>query len=258
MELTLTETLTENIFDFLLRLGDDRVILGHRLSRWCGHAPILEEDIALTNISLDCIGQANAIYSIAAELENRGRSADDLAFFRNEREFKNLQLLEQPNEDFAFTIARQFFYDQYSFILYDKLRESAFETLSGVAEKSLKEITYHKRHSGQWILKLGDGTEASHARIQSAIDNLWIYTNEMFANDKVIDDLFKNDIVPSLEPLKDEWLNNISEILRQATLTLPQTENFVTGSREGKHTEYLGHMLAEMQILPRSFPNAKW
>ena len=251
-------TSNDHIFEFLLRLGDDRLILGHRLSEWCGHAPILEEDIALANIALDCIGQANAIYSIAAELEDKERTADDLAFFRSERDFKNLQLLEQPNEDFAFTIARQFFYDQYSFLLYQKLKESSFKPLSGIAEKSLKEITYHVRHSKQWVLKLGDGTEESHLKIQNAIDALWVFTNEMFANDKVIDELVNTNIIPNLHSLKEEWIASISKILDEATLALPQTEDFTSGSRDGIHSEYLGHLLAEMQILPRSFPNAKW
>lgn len=253
-----TPTINDNIFEFLLRLGDDRLILGHRLSEWCGHAPILEEDIALANIALDCIGQANAIYSIAAELEDKERTADDLAFFRNERDFKNLQLLEQPNEDFAFTIARQFYYDEYSFLLYDKLKESSFKELSGIAEKSLKEIAYHVRHSKQWILKLGDGTDESHKKIQEAIDALWIFTNEMFANDKVISELVNDNIIPNLQSLKGEWIASISKILEEATLSLPNSEDFTSGSRDGIHTEYLGHLLAEMQILPRSFPNAKW
>ena len=251
-------TSNDHIFEFLLRLGDDRLILGHRLSEWCGHAPILEEDIALANIALDCIGQANALYSIAAELEGKERTADDLAFFRNERDFKNLQLLEQPNEDFAFTIARQLFYDQYSILLYQKLKESSFNPLSGIAEKSLKEITYHVRHSKQWVLKLGDGTEESHLKIQNAIDALWVFTNEMFANDKVIDELVNSNIIPNLHSLKEEWIASISKILDEATLALPQTEDFTSGSRDGIHSEYLGHLLAEMQILPRSFPNAKW
>jgi ring-1,2-phenylacetyl-CoA epoxidase subunit PaaC len=258
METKISNELNNNIFDFLLRLADDRLILGHRLSEWCGHAPILEEDIALANIALDCIGQANAIYSTAAELEDKGRTADDLAFFRNEREFKNLQLLEQPNEDFAFTIVRQFYYDQYSFQLYEKLRESKYEQLSAIAEKSLKEITYHLRHSRQWILKLGDGTEESNNKVQNAIDSLWIYTDEMFNNDTTIDYLIKNEIVPNLNLLKDKWIDNISKVLEEATLTLPASDSFVSGSRDGRHTEHLGHLLAEMQILPRSFPNAKW
>jgi ring-1,2-phenylacetyl-CoA epoxidase subunit PaaC len=258
MEKNMTEDLREKIFEFLLRLGDDRLILGHRLSEWCGHAPILEEDIALSNIALDCIGQANAIYSIAAELENKNRTADDLAFLRNERDFKNLQLLEQPNEDFAFTIARQFFYDQYSFLLYTKLSKSNFDELQAIAVKSLKEVTYHLRHSKQWIIKLGDGTELSKNKIQTAIDNLWIFTDEMFLIDDLIIELTNKNIIPDLTEIKNDWHDAVKAILAEATLTMPDTYEFINGSREGRHTEHLGHLLAEMQILPRSFPNVKW
>jgi ring-1,2-phenylacetyl-CoA epoxidase subunit PaaC len=258
MEKNIIEELREKIFEFLLRLGDDRLILGHRLSEWCGHAPILEEDIALANIALDCIGQANAIYSVAAELENKNRNADDLAFLRNEREFKNLQLLEQPNEDFAFTIARQFFYDQYSFLLYTKLSKSNYDELNAIAVKSLKEVTYHLRHSKQWIIKLGDGTAESKNKIQTAIDNLWIFTNEIFFIDDLIIELIDKNIIPDLTGIKQEWDDAVKSVLEEATLTIPDTNEFVSGSRQGRHTEYLGHLLAEMQILPRSFPNVKW
>lgn len=258
MENQITDELRENIFEFLLRLGDDRLILGHRISEWCGHAPILEEDIALANIALDCIGQANAIYSVAAELENKNRTADDLAFLRNEREFKNLQLLEQPNEDFAYTIARQFFYDQYSFLLYTQLSNCNYEELKAIAVKSLKEITYHLRHSKQWIIKLGDGTEESKSKIQTAVDNLWIFTNEIFFIDDLIIELTNKNIIPDLTGIKQDWHDAVKAVLDEATLTMPDTNEFVSGSRQGRHTEYLGHLLAEMQILPRSFPNVNW
>ena len=258
MEKNITEDFRDKIFEFLLRLGDDRLILGHRLSEWCGHAPILEEDIALSNIALDCIGQANAIYSIAADVENKNRTADDLAFLRNEREFKNLQLLEQPNEDFAFTIARQFFYDQYSFLLYTKLSKSNYDELKAIAIKSLKEVTYHLRHSKQWIIKLGDGTEESQNRIQTAVDNLWIFTDEMFLIDDLINELTDKNLIPDLAGIKNDWHDAVKALLAEATLTMPNTNEFVNGSREGRHSEYLGHLLAEMQILPRSFPNVNW
>ena len=258
MEKNITEELRDKIFEFLLRLGDDRLILGHRLSEWCGHAPILEEDIALANIALDCIGQANAIYSIAAELENKNRTADDLAFLRNEREFKNLQLLEQPNEDFAYTIVRQFFYDLYSFLLYTKLSNSNYDELKAIAVKSLKEVTYHLRHSKQWIIKLGDGTKESKNKMQSALDDLWVFTNEIFLIDDLIIELKDKKIIPDISGIKDEWHNGVKEIMNEATLTIPETNEFVSGSREGRHTEYLGHILAEMQILQRSFPNVNW
>jgi len=247
------------LFEYLLRLGDDRLILGHRLSEWCGHAPILEEDIALANIALDCIGQANAFLSLAAEVENKNRTEDDLAYFRDETEFKNLQLVEQPNIDFAYTIARQFFVDTFAVPFYEKLSESVHEELAGIAAKSLKEAKYHLRHSKTWMLRLGDGTEESHNKIQNAVDDLWTYTGELFFENEVDEKLMKENLVPSAKEIESSWKEEIEKVITEATLKLPEEPNTnLRAGRNGNHTEHLGHILAEMQIVARSHPGAKW
>ncbi len=246
------------LFEFLLRLGDDRLILGHRLSEWCGHAHSLEEDIALTNVSLDFVGQASALLSLAGEVENKNRNEDDLAYFREAMEFKNVQLVEQPNIDFAYTMVRQFLFDSFNLLLNKNLVESKFEDLAGIAAKTIKESTYHNRHSNQWLLRLGDGTEESHNRTQKAIDDLWIFTADLFYEDEIDELLISEGISFSTKAIKDEWENKTKEIIEKATLTTPETKLFDRGSRKGIHTEHLGHLLAEMQIVPRSFPDAKW
>jgi ring-1,2-phenylacetyl-CoA epoxidase subunit PaaC len=247
------------LFEYTLRLADDRLILGHRLSELCGHAPILEEDIALTNIALDNIGQANALFTLASELKNDGTSPDDLAFLREAVQFKNLQLLEQPNRDFAYTIARQFLFDNYSMLFSDRLSASMFKPLSGIAQKALKESRYHYRHSSEWVLRLGDGTEESHSRIQRALDDLWGYTDELFVDDETDQLLEKEGIGVNLSSLRSGWETAVGAKLSEATLKIPDGERyFSSGSRKGVHSEHLGHLLAEMQIVPRSFPGAKW
>jgi len=248
----------EVLFEYLLRLGDDRLILGHRLSEWCGHAPILEEDIALGNIALDLIGQSSAYLSLAAEVENKNRTEDDLAYFRNEYEFKNLQLVEQPNIDFAYTIVRQFFFDVYEGLFLEELAKSKFEQLAGIAEKSIKENKYHTRHSRQWVLRLGDGTEESRNKIQSAINDFWRFTGELFEENKVDEILKEKNFVPDIKLLKQKWNEIINSTFAEATLKIPENKDFTSGGRKGIHTEHLGHLLAEMQIVARSFPGAKW
>lgn len=249
----------EYLFEYLLRLGDDKLILGHRLSEWCGHAPILEEDIALANIALDNIGQASALLTLAADTENKGRSEDDLAFHRDAREFRNLQLLEQPNTDFAYTIARQFFFDTYNLFLYEELAKCKHEELAGIAAKALKEIKYHNRHSREWILRLGDGTDESNARLQNAVNYLWRYTDEFFKKDEIENELIDLEIAPDLDAIKPKWKETVSEILAKANIKEPEEEPFLfDGGRQGFHTEHLGHLLAEMQVLPRTHPGAKW
>ena len=248
----------EDVFDYLLRLGDDRLILGHRLSEWCGHGPILEEDIALANIALDCLGQAIAFLKLAGETEGKGRSEDDLAYFREAIDYKNLMLLEQPKGDFAYTIARQFIFDVYSYHLFEELQHSAFEELAAIAAKSFKEVRYHLRHSSQWVLRLGDGTEESHRRIQSAFEDLWMFTGEMFQADEVEKRLVAQKIVPDSVNLKPKWEKMVDDILTEATLSIPEDGYMISGSRQGRHSEYLGYILSEMQILPRSYPDAQW
>lgn len=247
------------LFEYLLRLGDDRLILGHRLSEWCGHAPILEEDIALANIALDCIGQANAFLSLAAEIENNNRTEDDLAYFRDEVDFRNIQLVEQPNIDFAYTIVRQFFVDAFAVHFYEELSKSTHEELAGIAAKSLKEVKYHLRHSKQWVLRLGDGTEESHDKIQNAVNDLWIFTDELFWENEIDEKLIKEKLVPFVKTIKPKWKEIVETTLKEATLTISDelNTNLISG-RNGSHTEYLGHILAEMQIIARSHPGAKW
>lgn len=259
MGMNYTEQIRKKLFEYLLRLGDDNLILGHRLSEWCGHGPILEEDIALTNIALDCIGQASMWLKLAGEFEGKGRDEDSLAYFRTDREFKNLQLVEFPNTDFAYTIIRQLFIDIYFFYLYEVLTRSSDENIAGIAEKSLKEIKYHFRHSKEWILRLGDGTEESHQKAQNAVDDLYPLTGEMFEIDLVIRTLMHEKILPDITKLKSSWETILGSILEEATLTIPENCVFTAqGSRQGNHSEQLGHILAEMQILARSFPDAKW
>ena len=250
--------LKEATVEYLLRLGDSSLIIGHRLSEWCGHGPILEEDIAMTNIALDFVGNATAILTYAAQLEGKGRTEDDLAYMRNEREFRNLLLTEQPNGDFAQTIARQFLFDTYLFYLYDGLKSSKDETLNALATKAHKEITYHLRHTTEWMYRLGDGTPESHERLQQALDSLWMFTPDLFDMDEVDQLLIKEGIVPDLTIIKEKWEKHVAEVIRQATLKLPATTMKQKGSREGKHTEHLGFVLAEMQYVHRAYPGVKW
>jgi len=250
--------LKEATVEYLFRLGDSSLIIGHRLSEWCGHGPILEEDIAMTNIALDFVGNATAILTYAAQLEGKGRTEDDLAFMRNEREFRNLLLTEQPNGDFAQTIARQFLFDTYMFYLYEGLKTSKDETLNALATKAHKEITYHLRHTTEWMYRLGDGTEESHERIQQAIDRLWMYTPDLFDADEFDQYLVKEGIIPDLSVVKGKWEDYVKKVISEATLKLPVTNVKQKGSREGKHTEHLGFLLAEMQYVHRAYPGVKW
>ena len=245
-------------FQYLLRLADSSLIIGHRLSEWCGHGPILEEDIALINIALDFVGNATALYTYAAQVEGKERTEDDLAYLRNEREYRNLLLTEQPNGDYANTIARQFLYDVFTFFLYEELKTSKDETIAAIAVKSHKEITYHLRHSTEWMYRLGDGTEESHQRLQTALNDLWMFTSDLFDMDDVDVLLMNQGIVPNLNKIKDEWEKRVKEVITEATLQIPTTIIKQKGSREGKHSEHLGFLLAEMQSMQRAYSGAKW
>ena len=249
------------LFEYLLRLGDDRLVLGHRLSEWCGHGPILEEDIATSNVALDLLGQATMFLRLAGETEGKGRDEDALAYFREVVEFRNCQLVEFPKGDFAFTIARQFVFDVHAVVLLDALSHSTHAQLAAIAAKALKEAKYHVRHSGEWMLKLGDGTEESHRRLQTAVDDVWRFTPEMFAADDVDRAMLEAGIAPDLAALKTQWEALVREVTERATLTLPidiPRSAIARGGRTGAHTEYLGHLLAEMQIIARSHPGATW
>ena len=245
-------------FETVLRLGDNALILGQRLSEWCGHSPFLEEDIAIANTALDHIGRARMLLSHAGELEGRGRSEDDLAYLRDEREFRNFLMVELPVGDFAFTLVRQFMLDVYHRELYALLKGSADETLAAIASKAVKECAYHVRRSGEWILRLGDGTSESHDRAQSALDELWGYSHELFAGDAVDRAMMDAKVVPDLADVCEPWRREVEATLTEATLQIPHDDWQATGGREGVHTEHMGHLLAELQVLQRTYPELEW
>lgn len=246
------------LVEYLLRLGDDRLVLGHRLSEWCGHAPILEEDIALANIALDLIGQATLFLKLAGETEDEGRDENALAFLRESADFRNALVVELPRGDFAFTIVRQLLVSAAALHQLDALRRSAHPVLAGIAAKALKETRYHARHAADWTLKLGDGTDESHRRAQAALDELWRYTGELFMTDPVDERLVAAGLVPEGASLEPRWREQVLDVLTRATLAVPETAWMQRGGRAGRHTEHLGPMLAEMQVLQRSHPGAQW
>lgn len=246
------------LFEYLVRLGDDSLILGHRLSEWCGHGPILEEDIAMTNIALDLVGQATSVFQYASEVEGKGRTEDDIAFLRFEREYKNALLVEQPNEDFGVTMMRQFLFDAFRRPLFEQLTKSSDAQLAAIAEKSLKETKYHFKHSAEWVIRLGDGTEESHSRVQSALNDLWRYTDELFFTDEVDADLEAKGVVFSSADLKASWTEMVTKVLDQATLTIPDNGWQHEGGRKGLHSEHLGYILAELQYMQRAYPGMEW
>lgn len=239
-------------------MGDNSLILGHRLGEYSSHGPYLEEDLAITNVALDHIGQAEALLIYAAEVSKTGKTADDLAYKRLETEYYNVQLVEQPNTDFAYIMARQFFVDAYNYFLYTALQESADETIAAIAAKSLKEVKYHLRRSSEWLVRLGKGTDESSTRMQRAIDDLWMYTGELFEVDAVHEELQDLNIVPDLARIKVLWDERVNEIFTMANLKRPEGTYMATGSRQGYHTEHMGFILAQMQYLPRAYPNATW
>jgi ring-1,2-phenylacetyl-CoA epoxidase subunit PaaC len=251
-------TSKKNLFEYTLRIADDSLILGHRVSEWCGHGPILEEDIALTNIALDLVGQATNFLEYAAEVEGKDRSADDLAFLRYEREFKNLLLVEQKNEDFGYTITRQFYFDVFRKFFFEALCSSADSQLAAIAEKSLKETKYHLKHSSEWMIRLGDGTDESHERVQNAVNDLWRFTEEIFFMDEVDESLIKENIAIDLNPIKSLWMNYVQEIFAEATLEVPNVKWQQKGGRTGLHSENLGFLLTEMQFMQRAYPGMEW
>jgi len=253
--------LNENgTYTFLVELADDALILGHRLSEWCGHAPILEEDIALTNIALDHVGRANALYQVAAEVEGAGRTVDDLAFLRDASEFRNVNLVELPNGDFAFTILRLFFCSVHSQLLYRALCKSGQASLAGIAGRSIKESTYHVRHCSAWVERLGLGTEESRKRLVHALEELWPYKDELLVSSLPGLPVAPPEVEAGVAAIATEWHAVIEKALRGASLSIPESEpvTMVGQGRKGIHTEFLGHLLAEMQILPRSHPGASW
>lgn len=246
------------LFRYLLRLADDQLILGQRLGEWCGHAPTLEEDLALANIALDLLGQARSLYTHAGEIEGKGRDEDQLAFLRYEREYENALLVEQPNGDFAHTIARQFFYAAFMEPFWREMTKSSDATLAAIAAKAVKEVAYHLRHSAEWVIRLGDGTDESRERMIEALDALYIYTGELFEMDEVTQAVVDAGIGVDVAALKAEWDATVETVLREATLDRPTAAWMQTGGRTGQHTEHLGHILTELQYMQRAYPGMSW
>jgi ring-1,2-phenylacetyl-CoA epoxidase subunit PaaC len=270
----------DTIYSYILHLADNALILAQRNSEWCGHGPVLEQDIAITNISLDLIGQARSLYQYAAELinsnnspstgelvpiyrEGRGEAAteDSLAYLRDVRDYKNCLLVEQPNGDWAQTILRQFFFSTYQFFLYQRLQQSTDATLAAIAEKSLKEVTYHVRWSSEWVIRLGDGTEESHNRLLNALDELWMFTGELFTPAAYETDAVKAGIGVDVSIIKAEWEQRVQEIFDEATINSANNRDggwMQSGGKQGMHTEHLGYILAEMQYMQRVYPGCEW
>lgn len=249
---------SDDLLELLLRLGDSSLILAQRLGEWIGHAPAVEEDLALSNTALDLVGQARALLTYAGELEGRGRDEDAQAFLRDTREYRNLLLVEQPNGDFGVTIVRQCLFDLFQRELFGALSQSADARLAQIARKALTETTYHVQYSRGWVIRLGDGTDESHRRVQQALDDLWRFTGEMFTADAVEQRLEAAGVLPSLSGLRSAWLTAVDDMLREATLVRPADGFFHTGGKQGHHGEGLGRMLAEMQFLQRAYPGASW
>ncbi|MGE4327692.1 MAG: 1,2-phenylacetyl-CoA epoxidase subunit PaaC [Pseudodonghicola sp.] len=252
-------TRDEAFFEFLCRMGDNTLILGHRVSEWCGHAPVLEEDIALANTALDLIGQTQLWLGLAGEIEGEARDADKLAFRRDAWDFRNLLLVEMPNGDFGRTLMRQFLFDAWHTILLGRLMKSSDTRVAEIAEKASKEAAYHLERSADTVVSLGDGTEESHARMQAALDYLWPYVGEMFVVDAVDQAMAEEGIAPDPASLRAEYDALVGRVLEEATLTIPDSRFAHKGGRDGRmHSEHLGHLLTQMQWLQRAYPDARW
>ena len=270
-----------NQLNYLLQLADNALINGHRISEWCGHGPILEQDIALTNTSLDHIGQARSLYQYAADiynalsepekqelfastmlqqaLANKGIvDEDDLAYLRDAWDFRNALITEQPNEDWAYTIARSFFIDTFNFYLYTDLQNSKDETIAAIAEKSLKEVTYHLKWSSEWIIRLGDGTDESHERMQTAINERWSFTGELMIATEADKAMLAEGVSADLSSIKEKWQAHIASVFEEATLQIPENSWMQQGGKTGTHSEHLGYILAEMQYMQRAYPGMEW
>ncbi|MEE2865673.1 MAG: 1,2-phenylacetyl-CoA epoxidase subunit PaaC [Pseudomonadota bacterium] len=248
----------DTLFEWLLRRGDTALVLGHRVSEWCGHSPVLEEDIALANVALDLIGQARMWLGLAGEIEGKGRGENELAYLRDAWDFRNFLLAEQPNGDFGQTLMRQFLIDAYQVPLLEALKSSKDERIAAIAAKAGKEVAYHLDRSADLVIRLGDGTEESHRRMQQALDALWSYTGEMFASDAIDTAMAEAGLAPDAASLKAEWKETVEAVLDEATLTLPESDFAHMGGLTGRHSEHLGHLLADMQFLQRAYPGATW
>ena len=247
-----------NLYNYILELADNCLIAGQRLGELCGHGPSLETDIACTNISLDLFGQTRSYFQYAADIKGEDVTEDDIAFLRTEREYKNVLLVEQPNRDFAYTIGRQYLFDVYHLLLLEKLQFSQDITLRAIAKKSIKEVSYHVRFTGDWVKRLGDGTETSHAKMQEAIDGLWTYTNELFEVTGDAKIMAEQGIGIDVSTLKDTYYEKVTSLLEEATIEIPESKYFQKGGKSGIHTEHMGYLLADMQYMQRAYPNMKW
>jgi len=248
----------DNLIQYIYGIADNSLILGQRISELCGHGPTLETDIAMTNIALDLLGQTRSYYQYVAELSKSDITEDDVAFLRTEREYKNVLLVEQPNTDFAYIIVRQYFFDVFHFMLLKELENSKNVNFQAIAKKSLKEVSYHKRFSGDWLKRLGDGTEESKLKAQNAVNDLWVYTNELFqmtSNDKMVAEA---GYCVDTENLKVEYYDTIKALLKEATLEIPEVKYFQKGGKDGIHTEHMGYILSDMQYMQRTYPDMKW
>lgn len=248
----------DDLFEYALRLGDTSLVLGHRLSEWCGHAPEMELDIAMSNLGLDLIGQARLFLTYAGEVEGKGRDEDALAYLRDALDYRNFLLVEQPNGDWGVTIARQFYFSTFQQLYFEKLAISADEQLAAIARKALPEIAYHVRFATDWVLRLGDGTEESKRRMQEGLNLLSRFTSELFDSDDVENRLTAAGVAPDAAALRPIWQERIEQVLGEAGLEVPPPHRPVTGGRKGHHTEHLGYILAELQFLQRTYPGAKW
>lgn len=248
----------QNLYKFILEIADNSLILGQRLGELCGHGPNLETDIACTNISLDLLGQVRSYYQYAAKIAGDGRTEDDIAILRKENEYLNVLLVEQPNTDFGYTMARQFLFDVYHLLFLKELQKSKDLTLSAIASKSVKEVSYHQRFSSDWIKRLGDGTDESHERIQNAIYDLWIYTDELFHQTEADKTMIKEGIGVDVTKLKSTYYETVNVVLEEATLSVPESKYFQKGGKQGIHTEHMGYLLAELQYMQRAYPNMEW
>ncbi|MBQ4821570.1 1,2-phenylacetyl-CoA epoxidase subunit PaaC [Aquimarina sp. MMG016] len=248
----------ENLIQYIYGIADNVLILGQRLSELCGHGPNLETDIACTNIALDLLGQTRSYYQYAAQLSGEGKTEDDIAFLRNERQYKNVLLVEQPNRHFGYVITRQFLFDAFHLLLLEELQNSKDDTLVAIAKKGIKEVSYHQRFSSDWIKRLGDGTQESHKKVQEALDDLWRFTNELFLmteDDKIA---LENGVGVNVLTLQEKYNQRIKEVLDEATLTIPETKYFQKGGKQGIHSEHMGYLLSDLQYMQRTYPNMKW
>jgi len=246
------------LFEFLLRTGDNTLVLGHRISEWCGHSPVLEEDIALANTALDLIGQTQLWLGLAGEVEGKGRAADNLAYLRDAGEFRNVLLVERPNGDFGQTLMRQFLFDAWHLELLTALQGSTDKRVAEIAAKAWKEVSYHLERSADLVIRLGDGTAESHRRMQNALDDMWTYTGELFLTDAADEAVAAAGVAPTPASLKQPWEASVGGVLAEATLKVPAAAYVHKGGKRGVHTEHLGFILAEMQFLQRAYPGATW